>query len=914
MIIQSKTRAWIVMQLFALAIFVQGIINAEGFVAGTLVKVPAGYAAIETLRIGDVVCSVNQAGKQEEQVVLGTYQFQEQTQTVVFVNNKKIIASRDQQVVCCSDPATVNTAWVRIGDYKKSAELGCSEHDGVALIPVNAAQLKRLAEPVVFYALAVSGNSNYCVSESNLVVHNFAISLTVLSIGFGSGISIATAGIGAIALAVVATLICSHLEEKYPGCTQGFEGNANAGRPMVQLYDSEQKKDPRRNIREMPHDNSSVPIGAASRQEKKEEQKQGDKETGIIVPRRLSLMPQEVQDYFAGNDLLPALFDATTLFTQGKIDNVKQLTVAELGFNPDDKFAYICNDGQQKKAAWYGDSFYQDMQSIGHYLQAEALLPTTIPIGDGNLVISHDGKAVFVDGTISPVLGLASCDVAMTTHPPAVYKTKECGLPDSVKWFGVCLANSLQNKAQQVLENPLATGLLLLCPEYGLVLLVTSVCMHPEQYNQLFKNFCALWEKDRVKALAELTAFGLEATLFHKASQASYKLTAPLRSGMVELGENLAQSLEQQGLRAVAHDSMRLSEQQAAILVHDAVVSAIPPEASAVAGVLALQKAAPVEIQKTASQVEEPLRQIDCSLEMLNMAMQPYSKVEQSAPSDVIGSRQYVAPPLLHELYQEKLITSSQQSRQAVSLTQVMMPTSVDRHAPAGLRVEQLHAEIVQGQASHSSDQEDSLPMPELPPEEPEDPDGDKENKTQENQEQGVTGKDLIQEKDFVDVDLPLPEAGDVQAKIKYWQAEWEAGVQEWQKAEFVPKNPLKHDTPVRIYSYRSRICGSNEEIELFFQFFEKEANFFGQKIPFYKNKKVSQQIGWKWEKMVASESLNEELIVQYEYRWLCHKEKLQNKNANFVKSIIKQNKIVKPGELKTLYQEKINFHIYEES
>jgi hypothetical protein len=154
-------------------------LHAEGFLAGTLVKVPHGYTKIENVQVGDDVVCLDDEKKLAEGVI-------------TYVGKKPV------------------SHYVRVQFGGESVEIACdqlfwnAEND----VWIDASSLSMagilVKENVDAYLIGVAQYHNFLVTKADICVHNFFPPVIVaLSVAFGSGtieiasVSAGFAGLGA---------------------------------------------------------------------------------------------------------------------------------------------------------------------------------------------------------------------------------------------------------------------------------------------------------------------------------------------------------------------------------------------------------------------------------------------------------------------------------------------------------------------------------------------------------------------------------------------------------------------------------------------------------------------------------------------------------------------------------------------
>ena len=140
------------------------------FVAGTKVLTKDGYKNIEDIKVGDMVYSYNLDNNEKElKKVTRTIKSSTEETYIVTINGKKVEMSPRHQVY------VIDKGWVRAYDLKVGDKMLSSDKK---VIDITNIERKNYEGGISTYNLTVDGNSNYYVSEIQVLVHN-APSVTV---------------------------------------------------------------------------------------------------------------------------------------------------------------------------------------------------------------------------------------------------------------------------------------------------------------------------------------------------------------------------------------------------------------------------------------------------------------------------------------------------------------------------------------------------------------------------------------------------------------------------------------------------------------------------------------------------------------------------------------------------------------
>lgn len=160
---------------------------AEGFIAGTLIKIPSGYTKIEDLRIGDSIISNDTISNiVENKIIYITKKIADRFISIT-IGNENICVASDQQIY----KEDVGK-WIVVNSLQNGD-----------ILSGNSITIEHIDEPVEVYLLSVEKYHNFFVTKSNVSAHNFFSSIILAisaSFGLGSaefaGISFGLAGLG----------------------------------------------------------------------------------------------------------------------------------------------------------------------------------------------------------------------------------------------------------------------------------------------------------------------------------------------------------------------------------------------------------------------------------------------------------------------------------------------------------------------------------------------------------------------------------------------------------------------------------------------------------------------------------------------------------------------------------------------
>ena len=136
------------------------------FVAGTKVKTESGFKNIEDVKVGEKVYSYNlETNELELKKVLGTITSTTKDTYTLTIGNKKVEMSPKHQIYI------VDKGWTRAYDVKKGDKMLSSNKE---VIEIKDIKYKVYDTPIKTYNLTIEGNSNYFVTDIQVLVHNAA--------------------------------------------------------------------------------------------------------------------------------------------------------------------------------------------------------------------------------------------------------------------------------------------------------------------------------------------------------------------------------------------------------------------------------------------------------------------------------------------------------------------------------------------------------------------------------------------------------------------------------------------------------------------------------------------------------------------------------------------------------------------
>ena len=134
------------------------------FVAGTKVKTETGYKNIEDIKVGEKVYSYNLDNNELElKKVIGTIVSSTKDTYTITIANKKVEMSPKHQIYI------VDKGWTRAYDVKKGDKMLTADNK---VVEIENIEYKVYDKPIKTYNLTIEGNSNYFVTDIQVLVHN----------------------------------------------------------------------------------------------------------------------------------------------------------------------------------------------------------------------------------------------------------------------------------------------------------------------------------------------------------------------------------------------------------------------------------------------------------------------------------------------------------------------------------------------------------------------------------------------------------------------------------------------------------------------------------------------------------------------------------------------------------------------
>jgi hypothetical protein len=185
---------------------------ASGCAAGTLVKTPDSYKQIQDIKVGDAVVGTNRHSWQTNGRVSKIRKIKVSAVAVIVVAEQVVVCGLSQRFFCCNIYKWVRPNQVDLsGNPRKKTKLLMPGVLMNSLCSKNQQrhfprEVSQLGADVELYDITVEGLENFCVTEKEIVAHNFVPAAVVLTFAF-SAEGIAFTGVslslGALGLGIV---------------------------------------------------------------------------------------------------------------------------------------------------------------------------------------------------------------------------------------------------------------------------------------------------------------------------------------------------------------------------------------------------------------------------------------------------------------------------------------------------------------------------------------------------------------------------------------------------------------------------------------------------------------------------------------------------------------------------------------
>lgn len=183
---------------FIYALFLVGasIIQAQGFIVGTLVKTPSGYCPIESLSFGDKVISYDLNNSCVECAIISVNSRVTDSLIELTVGDETILVEDDHQFYLPQRKYWAAASSLEAGDFLLK---NCRE-----LVSIDSAA--RVSEPVKVYDLTVEQYHNFCVTREDILAHNF-LPVIVAGVVWTIGDGVAFYGAAGVGAAIISGII-----------------------------------------------------------------------------------------------------------------------------------------------------------------------------------------------------------------------------------------------------------------------------------------------------------------------------------------------------------------------------------------------------------------------------------------------------------------------------------------------------------------------------------------------------------------------------------------------------------------------------------------------------------------------------------------------------------------------------------
>jgi hypothetical protein len=187
-------------------LFIPCFIYCEGFLAGTLVRIPTGYYKIEELKPGDLIVGYDfTSNKITGSKILAIYKERIDKYIQLSCNNNKIIGVSPTQKFYLFNLKK----WAKLQDILNNPRLLYAFQENY-----NIKFLVEIELEVDIYKFSIENINNFFVTDNNILVHNF-IPIIGLSIAFGEGVTVMAST--AIGSAILGSLILHNKKYNLPG-------------------------------------------------------------------------------------------------------------------------------------------------------------------------------------------------------------------------------------------------------------------------------------------------------------------------------------------------------------------------------------------------------------------------------------------------------------------------------------------------------------------------------------------------------------------------------------------------------------------------------------------------------------------------------------------------------------------------
>jgi hypothetical protein len=160
-------------------LFIIAPLSGEGFLADTLVSTARGYIPIQEIIAGDSVFCSSFEGSCEEGIVIATSQKVVHDCVCVVANTTPIFVEANHLFYVAHEKR-----WCPAQSLTPGQKLLSSTMFEVAIDDVYAIESEH-----VLYSIAVQHYNTYCITEHDIIVHNFFFVIPVLAWGAGAGIT-----------------------------------------------------------------------------------------------------------------------------------------------------------------------------------------------------------------------------------------------------------------------------------------------------------------------------------------------------------------------------------------------------------------------------------------------------------------------------------------------------------------------------------------------------------------------------------------------------------------------------------------------------------------------------------------------------------------------------------------------------
>lgn len=213
------------MKYFLLTIFlVPLVVLPIGFPAGTSVKTPRGYRAIEELRSGDQILSYDHNKTCTDIVIKSWTKKTNKIAHIVLSNGEEVLCEPDQEFFILGKQFLLfdKKQWIQADQLTPGTRLICLNNEPCVVDRVYFSEENR-----DLFDVTVQQKNNFFVGDQEVCAHNFAIAIPIIVGGTTAGSWLAEVALSVIT-AIIVGKVCDSINE---GDFWSFKGNQDAQAP-----------------------------------------------------------------------------------------------------------------------------------------------------------------------------------------------------------------------------------------------------------------------------------------------------------------------------------------------------------------------------------------------------------------------------------------------------------------------------------------------------------------------------------------------------------------------------------------------------------------------------------------------------------------------------------------------------------